>query len=101
MEPKFNIETKEITNGEYTMPVKIVAHPTDKYLIIDIFGEGRISKNADPAMVEKAIAWLISEIFPKYVAYQIAKSQAIASQSNDDRNTASKLYSEIQRLTWK
>lgn len=37
MEPKFNSETKEITNGEYTMPVKIIAHPTDKYLIIDIF----------------------------------------------------------------
>jgi len=101
MEPKFNPENIEITNGEYTMPVKIVAHPTEKYLIISVFDEGKISKNADPAMVEKSIAWLISDIFPKFVEYQIAKSRAMETSSNDDRNTATKLYSEIQRLIWK
>ena len=101
MEPKFNSENVEITNGEYTMPVKIVAHPTDKYLIISVFDEGKISKNADPAMVEKAIAWLISEIFPKFVAYQIAKTTAMETKSNDDRATATKLYNEIQRIIWK
>ena len=96
MNAKFNPETNQITDGTYTMKFDVYMMPAARFTVptvkVDPLGEGTIAKvpaEKVPAIVER----IISEVFPKFVAYRQAKESG-------DSDTVYAIFNEINNLFW-
>jgi hypothetical protein len=90
-----NFETLEITDGTHTMQLDIrkTNDPrfTSAFFSMDPFGNGKVGKTVDPAIVPSLLERAAVEIFPKFVDFENSKTA-----SNYDGN----LFSELQNIRW-